>query len=113
VIEIDFWQCSDFDSDFDFDFDELCPTQGVSLEHPPIYQSEIMKFFPENKMTLVSSLLGVQESLFSCYAISYIIRLAPPPRGTARNHVTTRRFHEDQRGKAKGDALDHAPVPSL
>jgi hypothetical protein len=34
-IEIDFWQCSDFDSDFDIDFDELCPTLGVPCEQHP------------------------------------------------------------------------------
>jgi hypothetical protein len=43
VIEIDFWQCSDFDSDFDFD--ELCPTLGVPREQPPTYRAEIMKIF--------------------------------------------------------------------
>jgi hypothetical protein len=40
VIEIDFWQCSYFDSDFDC----LCPTQGVSLERHPAYHYEIIRF---------------------------------------------------------------------
>jgi hypothetical protein len=46
-IVIDSWQCSDFDSDFDFD--ELYPTLGVPREQPPIYRSEIMKFFQRTK----------------------------------------------------------------
>jgi hypothetical protein len=48
VIEIDFWQCSDFDSDFDFD--ELCPTLGIPREQPPPYCSEIIKIFQRTKL---------------------------------------------------------------
>jgi hypothetical protein len=47
VIEIDYWQFSDFDSDFDFD--ELCPTLGVPCEQPPTYRSEIMNIFQRTK----------------------------------------------------------------
>jgi hypothetical protein len=47
VIEIDFWQCSDFDSDFDFN--ELCPTLGIPRKKPPSYRSEIMKIYQRTK----------------------------------------------------------------
>jgi hypothetical protein len=42
VIEIDFWQLSDFDSDFDFDFDGCRPSMGSPHEHPAIYNIEII-----------------------------------------------------------------------
>jgi len=61
VIEIDFWQCSDFDSDFDFDFDELCPTLGVPREQPPICRFEIMKIFQRTKWPWLSFDHGLHE----------------------------------------------------
>jgi hypothetical protein len=48
VIEIDFWQLSDFDSDFDFD--GYRPSLRVPLEPPAIYALEIILLLQRTKM---------------------------------------------------------------